>query len=902
MPLIFGIAPEVNAQAEVQACVPIAQLQPSLSHPNWDQDTAYEISVLEEGDKLSVSIVGDLIVLDSNRFASIVRSVDKAAPNIKRLSIDAREIRVLDPIAIQSGWIVLNGTKVSFEGRGALLLTKAATKEKDGIVINAHSIDFTSANRVPLQLSVSGGREMRVNAKDVATPQGKLQGRDAINAVWRRTTNYEGVFPPVYPDGLQIEVSSKGKAEANARMRESAWPSYSAFKVSKHHAIAPFHNLSNRNLLTQISSLSPILVELHQAEALLTIEAIASLINQDLDSRGRKAAYVPSRDFLAAWNDFGGRINDSEKQLRNWAVLISQIHNSPKFDEKAFAQVEERISESSNKMAARQLALDQTFLRIAILESRLKSVNQQIAVDRTNIDKKIKELEEKDKELAKLQTVTTVVAVAVSFVGTPAAGAALAAGVSTAGGIVYQHNAGKPINVEDLATVAAKSAQVYSNVFAARKSWEQHREDLNTLDKVMRGEPVLNGDKPLTKTEAAKKAIDSAGTFAGKLKAAADHTGPLTKPDMVQQSELEKNDPILQRHLLELADTQLQIAELLNQASSLQEGIAASAAEVSDGYAIRYSIVSLKPSNDQEILRWKAASLQLWRTQLRLLYEQAADLRRSLYYETWQSPSLPKELASYPEEMTAYLAAGRYTPEAGLGTTTPANLTEAHLNVEISKHMGALRGYASALKEVWDIYSNERAGGVKPYTKSFEARSEASAPPHTKFFLQQINAQISNQVSHPNLRRTDGQLPILIPLDFGTAPEDRPERLVDIFITDVSFKNPGALVGKDISYKVQVRLAGELVKGQHCAYVDLAEAGGSNLWRLSLKDERTELSVLEQRSRLPLSFEDLRGKATAPPARSLYFMSINVDGSDQDGNWRKVPEIERLTILRRIVQ
>lgn len=158
-----------SAVASDAICPPLESPAPAM--PFWDQDTAYELDVkkLPSG-KLSLSVVGDVVVIDEAQFATIVRAVDRASSNVGELVIDAREVRIAAPLSFDSALVRILAHTVVFERRGAIALTSRPSGASDGLEVSALRIDLTQASRVPIQVAVeagSGGRRVVVRTEEL---------------------------------------------------------------------------------------------------------------------------------------------------------------------------------------------------------------------------------------------------------------------------------------------------------------------------------------------------------------------------------------------------------------------------------------------------------------------------------------------------------------------------------------------------------------------------------------------------------------------------------------------------------------------------------------------------------------------------------------------------------------
>lgn len=899
---ITAIACSFPAVAQTPSCPALAF--PPFTGAAWDEDTSYEITVRDLGaGQLRITVVGDILLLDNKQFTSLMRTVDKAPGNVAEVVLDGRVVRLVEPLSLQNGRVRILAQSLVLEGRGLIALTKRPGSESSGLEIYAQTIDLRKALPLPLQISVAptASRSVVVRAGSLITAGGTLDGDAARRMLWRRSTNFDGGTLSTTPPTWDINVGTTGATKAFEAMAPlAAWPSYLAYKLRKHHAFAPFEDAQKAMVAGRIRDARPVVEAMQRAEVLLDFDALTALMARNLDRRGFGPAHVPSEDLVVAQNRFKASLVAANQQMPRLSALISSAHQAPKVDTVALEQARTRIKTLAEVQAKRHAEIGETFTELASLEARSIEVTKAIEFERENSRKELERLKEKDKDLAAIKVATTVVAVGVSFVGTPAAGAALAAGVGVAGDFVYAHNAGRPVNVETLVTIGQKNADLYKNVHAARASWEKHSSDLDTLKDVFDGKKVTpeGAKKPLTKTDAAKMAGASAGEFAKSVKSAVDGIGSIPKPDSVSLNQVEAENGALQGHLARMADIQRSVSDGMAKLDRLQAALASDEAELAETRLVEQVLLELKPSNDQEIVRWKTAALQLWGRELQSLYQDSMDLRRSLFFETWKTPVLPADVLNYPEEFTAYLAAGRYSPEAP-NATSPTALTAAHLNTEIAKHLAVLGAISSSVEQAWQDYLAERAAGAQPFFDQFDFSDRAGAPVPSKLFLEQLNAQIRRQIQFPS-SRNGTQFTLLIPFSMTPAPTNLPERLLRAGVANVKVKDSSALVGKTMVFDITHRLAGELRRSDQCSYVDLSVPGGAGT--VTRRDQARELSSVRSESEQPMTFESLRLSRAAPPARTLYFLSVTIGGSENDANWRKVPELESFTFWRRIVQ
>jgi len=901
MTIACALMPRAS-MAQDALCPPLAF--PPVVGVEWNEDTAYEMTVRDlGGGRLRITVVGDILTLDGQRFGSLLRTVDKAPGNVVEIVLDGREVRLLEPLALQSGSIRILAGKLSIEGRGLVALTRAPGSAADGLSIDAAEVDMRKAMPLPLQVSVAQGsaRTVKLRTGSLLTPGGSLTGDAARRWLWRRSTNFDGAIPAALLPGWAVEVGQLGHVQAMEAMGQAAsWPNYTAYKLRKHHAFAPFDEQRKKMLASRILELRPVLESMQRADVVMELNGLSALMQQNVDRRGFGPGQVPSEDLVAAMKRFGESLKNAKSQLPQLRSLVAAAHQVPTLDGASLDAARTRIKSLIDAQARRRAEIGDTFTALATLEARAVETGKEIEYQREASRKRLEELKDKEKDLANIRAATTVVAIGASFVGTPAAGAAIATGVGVVGDFVYAHNAGKPTSVETLVTIGEKNAELYKKIKEARAAWDKHSEDFGVAKDVFDGKSVTPKDakKPLTRTDAAKLAGESAAEFAGKVKDVVNGLGAIPKPDSVSLNQVEAENVGLQQALAKQADLQRGVSEATARLAQLQTALVADDAALAETRLVEQVLVELKPANDQEILRWKTAALQLWSRELQRLYQDAMDLRRSLFFETWKVPVLPREVLAYPEEFTAYLAAGRYSPEAP-NSTSPAALTATHLDGEITKHLAVLGAIASAVDQSWQAYQAERAAGAQPFFDQQDFTVREGAPATSRLFLDQLNAQIRQQIRFP-ATRAGTRFALVVPLAMTPPPTNLPERLLQAGVANVRFKDQQALLGKTLAFDVTYRLAGELRRGDQCAYVDLGVPGGATT--ATRRDQARELASVRSEAEQPMTFESLRQSRAAPPARTLYFLSITIGGSEQDTNWSSVPVVESFTFWRRIVQ
>jgi hypothetical protein len=903
LPSIISYASDTSATVP-PACPPLALSVPP--YQSWNDDTAYEIQVSNVSNgKLRVVITGDILSLDDQNFSSILRSASNAPANISELILDGREVRIKGPLSLQHGNVRIFAQRVSFEAGGRIVLTHPPENDKDGLDINAEAIDLRKADSLPFQVVVQYGdlRYVSIKAGSVLFPEKLNSQISASEGLWRLSSNFNGYLPAAYPSSWKINVGEAGQESAIKVMQAQAdWPTYFAYKLHKFQAYAPYDVNNQQTILKLINKLSPLIIQLERADVLLDLNGISQLIKNNTDNRGYGPGLVPSEDFITAKDRFDKALQSADLTFRNLISLVISTRDNYQDSAALLNQARGRIKALNESQERLALAVGQSVTRLGELQSSASVASGIVAEEHENSLKRLEELKQKDKDLANIKSVTTVVAIGASVVGSPAVGAAIATTVSTAGDMIYAHNAGKTLDLATIINITQKNGELFKKVSQVRNAWDKHSADLVVLKSTFDSKPPPGDDnrKSLTRTEAANKAGASAGEFADAVRQMVESLGSIPQPDAVSLNQVEAENGALQSALYNLSAIQNDIAKQVQQLESLQAALTTDEASLAEAKLVENVLLNVSPENDADKMRWRAAAFQLWTRELRRLYQQAMDLRRSLYYQTWKTPVLPEELQSYPEEISACLDAGRCSLSS-LNGLSDQNTVRQNLENETSRHLALMSGIAGAIDDAWQSYQAERASGAQPFFDQQDISSSNGSPESQITMLEQLNAQIRRQIAFP-ASRDQTPFRILIPLTMVAPPQaGLPERLVKAGVANPVFKNPDALKGKSIMFNITWPLAGEVINDGQCSWVNLSIPRGNQ--DKTVRDLATDpVSMLKAQSDEPLTLDILRKSRTAPPARTLFFLSVTVGGDPQNSNWKTIPELEGFTFWRSIVQ
>ena len=622
------------------------------------------------------------------------------------------------------------------------------------------------------------------------------------------------------------------------------------------------------------------------------------IIDLNLDSLGHGPAFVPRQDFVAGKSSFDERLKKISEKLDNLRDLILRAYERKKLDDTSVKSVRNTLQEDLVSADQIQKLIGETLTELAMNESDISSLQVLVDQRRLTLSQQLDDLKKKNSDAGRIKGATTVLSIGAALI--PGVGPFVAVGISAVGDVIYNNNAGVSTDpIETLVSIAEKNAKFYASIKGAEAAWQAHKQDLDLAKAVFAGNPPppeKPGDKPVDRAEATKRAGQSAASFAEKIKEVFDSLQGLPKPTQVTMTTLESEDQELQSLLAQIGDKRQKQANGTEILSGLQRKLEAVTGEQATALSVEADLLAADIQNDRDVMRWKQTGLALWRQQLERLYTDAILLRRSLYFETAKLPNLPEEVYQFPEEMTAYIRSGLYSPDGG--GASPQKVTSDYLNTEAKKHTVALQAISTAIDDAFQEYQRERAGGATPYQQTFSFDNSGGFI--AKMFLKELNAQLGAAWKQAAFGSEVRAMPLLIPLRLPAPPNDLPERLIKLDIYDVKLKEPAAVSGKTINLDVSYELAGELRRSGVCNYVDMREHGAQS--RAVHRFQVNATQTAPDQFIIPLTFEELRRYQTAPLARTPFYITAHVSGDPSDQSWKSVPVIESLSFSIRIVQ
>lgn len=866
---------------------------PNIAYQSWESDTNYDLyEGIVDGRKV-IRVVGDIVNISKEDFGSLVRDVNEAPSNVAEIIFDAREINVRAPISFTSAKITILADKLKFGPEGSFYLTSDASAVKDGLKIVANEVAFENALPRPLQISLgdgNNGRTVEAIFKTLKVGGAEVAGAQAKQAMWSRTLGYSGLgnSPPL---NFVVTSGSEALPKVAAEISEhSTWSLFFAFKVQKFFSRDAFNPGNKSKLNGIIDQMMPTIEAMGSPSAVAMLQSTKGLMEINLDAQGYSPFFVPRRDFADAQKAYGIKLEKARKQLDDLRDLILAAYEGKPLDRAKIAIVRDEMAATNAAITRREDGIQTAFTALVANEKAVVELNSQVEQQREVVRKHYEELDQRQKDASSVKLATTVVAMGAILLPTPAS-PVIAAGLSATGEMIYVHNTDpRGLTVESFATIAQRSAAFYEAAQKAQASWKVHHNDLATMRDAFKGKAMQDG-KSVTKMDALKAAAKTGGDFAEKMKALYDNLQKFPEPTSLQMSQLEKEDQTLQGLLGAIGDRRVKQAKITQEIATLRQELAVDTDRQSAAMVLEAELLTMNPTNDKDVMRWKMAATALWRRTIESLYLDAMMLRRSLYFETSKIPDLPPDILQFPEEMTAYIRTGLYSPDGNYG---PGTLTKDHLEREKTKHLAALGAIETSIDQAFDDYKSERAGGAIPYVQSFRFSSNGSETQAR--FIDQVNSQI--RLSGAGVAN-NGTMRIPIPIDLPQPPLELPERLVQVSISNVEFTDPYAVSDKRLNFDVSYELAGEMWRNDRCDFVDMRAKGAMPraVQRLQVGSAR-----IEEINPTPLTFDEFRKYQSAPPARTDYYLSVQLSGDRTSPNWEMIPTVSSFTLNLRIVQ
>ncbi|MFC4310902.1 hypothetical protein ACFPN2_17535 [Steroidobacter flavus] len=900
---IAAILLQSQAQASSAPNVPLNQCEPfeppAPIFASWQNDPAFTLlrTSTDAGEK--VRLVGDVIVLSQDTVQSLLRDLDKPLTNVAELVIDAREVHLSGPLTFTTAHLTILAHELTIEDQGSIAFVGEPRSGGDGVDIRADRVLLKGTLPRPLQLLTSDGarpRVLRVRARELIDGSDSLQGSAATRRLWQRSLANFGESTPVLPTSFDAQFSDDAAEQAKADLAgQAGWPLYFANKVSRFYMRDPF-SPGNRDTLTKLMvRYTPFIEQIGDTAAMTSLSATDLLMQLNVNAFGAGPGFIPRQDLVSAINRLSDRVNETYARLPALQSLILGSFDTAKVNDKQLAGVREEMQAAADAAEVARSRLSEAFTELAANEAQAVELNRLMQERQQDLVRKLQEMKEKQDDLADIKSVTQVVSVGAALI--PAAGPFIAAGVAATGEAVYRHNLGEGGGgtIQTLAQIGTRAADFYAATKQAQAAWEAHRKDVSNVQSVWNGKPpTVDGGKVMSKADAAKAAAKSAGDFAKTVKAMYDQLEALPRPTEVSLNQLQAEDEALQSLLSALGERRNIQARLVAEVKGLEQTIASSAARATAARSAQETILAANPVNDADLVRWRLSAISLWRSALETLYRDAMLLRKSVYFETDKQLQIPPDVFQFPEEALSSLLLDT-EPKSELARAR----TEQFIKDETVKHSVTLNAILAAARSALDQYASERAGPVTPYVQAFQF-SDTSPSQTSRAFIAALNLQIQAQMRNVAANAPRVGTPLLIPLNLPPPPVDGPERLISIELSELKFENEQALAGKLVNFDVSYQLAGEVWQAGSCRFADMRLPGADN--RAIKRISTANAAQATNRNIVPLTFQELSRYQAAPPARTPYFVAVQVSGSPDDVTWKTPPRIKSLVVTLRLVQ
>lgn len=901
--LLLSSTVTVYAQT-ANACVEIAQRASVVASESnlktaltFEDETAFDLQVRREADGFYLRVTGDNILLSEETASSLVADPAFAKTGLKSIVIDGRNITLASPLSFLDANIRIIGENVLITGDAQINLFSSAPGPTRSLSIVADRLDFSDSRRRPLNLhyGVSPGASVAMYIKQAFFNGSEINTEDSF---WRRFVGSVEMDDP--PSEVEILLGSAAEDEVmRVFSEEMEWPLYFAAKLKQTFTLAPFNTASNEKILELIDQYRPVVEAWGEPYPLLTIEVIASAIENNVDFLGRNSAFTPKQD---AWNQISSIKSLSESDSFDRLIRIIVATASKKDEaEEAVVALRNEVAEAREEQNQIRGRIDSAVLRLNVLASENQALDVLIAQRVETLAEMSRREFERLKDAQSVKQWTTiaaaVVVVAASFgAATPAVAGAAAAGLSLTGDQIYRHNIGEPFKIADLLESGTKT---YAAISGFQTSWGKFLEakDLAT-DVVYDGktvyenDPPKEGEEPISKFAATKVFVASLVDLVKKADGLSSGQPP--GPTPLSLTERQNEDEVMKEYLTSRAEFNGEINSLAAQLQSDSRLIEGLEARVADLQIKINELLEIDPVNDQQNARWNANAYVLWALEVRDIAEKIDLLKKSVLFETGRSLSGPSDVLDYPNELLTRIDAGIFDLTAGAGTDYSAAL-RANLELERDKFLASVDAVLrSASRELQD-YLDARSE-ADTYRRTFTL-SAVSRDPVERAFIETLNGQIAQQIVAGTA--VDKVEPAFIPIDLTILPSQVPERLIDAKIVAAKFSTPDSSIGDNaISFSIVHPGYGEMRRRDTCAIGD---------FRSRPDDWRFFTTFFEQidgdwASEAPRQIEltnETRGRYYAfLPAQTKYHMVVGVHSK----NWRRLPRITELSIGLEIME
>lgn len=902
-----GHAQTAQSSAREVQCEP-AVYRPAASFISWDDDPVYSMRPVFHtavGDDLYY--VGDILRLTQKDFASIVREMNAGRSDIDRIIFDAREIIVEGPLSFEHAELVFRSDILTFGPEGRISFVGAVDQaHTDRVRIVTRSLRFNNSLPYPFQFEIEKGdsRVVEITASEVVQSGTPLTQSSAPNALWANTLTGAYNLAPLDPAVFKTTVGDKAaETVKHTTADEVAWPQYTVAKLLKFHNRDPYGKDNLDLLRTKMAELTPVIEVVHSPGTITQFYRLNNRIEARVDQFGHRANYTPRislQQQTKSTEDIGSELTDGQF-FSNLRKLIVEAYTKPKVDQTEVDGLADSVKKRQEEQAEFTVAMDKLENDNRQHHTAFLQLKEQIAKRQQEIARATQEEIDKQKTAADVKrgfsVGTAVVAVAVSIVATPAAGAAVGAGGNLIGNLVYANQSGK-VDLETIATALADAGKYYDAMDKTFKAWDSFKAAQGTATAVLiDGKKVTvkdptpddkNHTREVTKEEAAKNWGKSAKDLFSAFYDIYDTLKP-QKPTPLDLTKKEDADPQLMAYIAQLAEVQSQESKTLDaiQAALGQQAIAVQAQE--EELAQLRDLRDSKVVNDADYERWKMASLSLWQSEVGRVSDSVYTLNRAYFYATGRTIDRTKAIADYFDEIQASMMTGLYDPTMLAEDTTPAGLEKALARQQLHIKMAVEATTISATRG-WNDYATSLARNPDHFREVYEFRL-ADPDLQKAGFLRALNAQIRLKIALKDESPT--LIPLPVPMEILPTQTPGPEWLTDMAITKIEFSQGAGAVGNSGLTFILV----------HPGYGKLFRADGT----CSVFDMRDPNTIAQRQRTTPIGSIDPRWQ-TRPvekidtqgasgyyafyPLRTELLLMVQVTSR----NWKAIPEVKYLQI------
>jgi hypothetical protein len=892
-------------------CGPVVP-RASSSLPSWDKDLLYtrKRDVTPVGEILYY--VGDILRIDNVNFASVVREMNAARSDVRRITFDAREIYIEGPLSFSSAKIEFLADRIVF-GRGARITFADApfASQPDGISLITKSLEFADSLPVPLQVELDPDtpRAIRISASTITVNGKSVPIAQASRFLYRKTLSGAYALSPQSAKTFDVSTGPEAnKVFADNLNSHMSWPAYTVAKLIKFHNRNPYDTANLGDLQARMAGLRPLIQASGSPTAILNFERLATRIHTGVDEHGHSAYFAPRTLLSEQINLYTSQTADEAKYFGELRDLIVAAYQQPTLDASQVDEVNAKIKEASTKIASFDSEMDQLKNQNTRLTTEFGNIKTQIGQVQSDVARAKKEAVEKAKTAGDIQQGVQLGAMAVgvgaSFIVGPEAAAAAAAGARGVGGLIYANNTGG-VDLKSISGVLADSAQYYDQMKGVFDAWSKYKKAEGEGVKVLIDGGTIQVEDPPGSKKMRPMTKSEAGTaWAGKIKglydsfyAAWDKAKP-AKPTPVDLSEEEKSDPRLASLLSQLADVQSEeskVGEKLNDLLASQT--TAKETEQQQVMMLR-QLVDTKPVNNAEYERWRSVGLALWQQEVSAVVYDAYTLRRAVFYATGGDVQLDTDAAAYLAELEAAMATGKYDPLFEHDSDDKAEDIQKKLNSQITKLTTVLEGVQKGATRRWATYLNEEAKQPGQFREPY-VLSDDSADPQVRNFITAINGQILQQVAgHRELKNL---MALPIPFSLRARAMRGPEMLVRATITSVELKGAGeTLENSGLTFHIIHPGYGQIEwQNGSCSIVDMRvpNASVARTWVVPatsinsewLKADPSKVDILDRGSFY-----------TYFPSHTVLLLLTQADSIDH--KWKAVPQLKSITVSLEILQ